>query len=310
MPVHNRESLVIRAMESILSQNFSDFELIVVDDGSTDGTWDAICAFRDARIRTVRLPENRGNAAARNAGIELSRGEFIATMDSDDVSLPDRLGKQRDYLHANPRIDLLGTNIVKYSSNAAERQAHPPQDSIIKARLLLLNGSAMIHPTTMMRKSFLDKHCLRYPDVPTDVDHALWIDAMAVGGRFSVLQDYLVEYYRHGGNLVTLTGAEFAGHEKRKTPMRARVLALFYPALSNEEAMSIARLMEHGRANSRNEVGSAIAAIQKAQNDMTSHLGESKPVLLQILRQKKAAAEMALQQAGRRRAAGKTHSHR
>ncbi|MBV1917120.1 MAG: glycosyltransferase family 2 protein [Sphingomonadaceae bacterium] len=296
MPVYNRERFVVRAINSILSQHFRDFELIVVDDGSTDRTRDAINAFEDSRIRAVSLPANRGNAEARNAGIELSRGEFIATMDSDDVSLPDRLGKQLECLRAHPQIDVLGTNLFKCMPGGMVRQKHSPEDGVIKARLLDLNGTAMIHPTTMMRKAFLDAHGLRYPDVRTDVDHAIWIEAMATGARFSVLQDYLVEYHRHGGNLVTGTGPEFAGHESRKTPMRARVLSLFFPVLAAKETTAIARLMELARRHTREDALAAIAAIQKALKDSTSHLGESKSEVSRTLIKYMNAAVRALRQ--------------
>jgi len=304
LPVYNREKLVARAIASILDQRFEDFELIVVDDGSTDGTRQVVRSFADHRLKLVGLPANGGNALARNAGMDLARGEFIATMDSDDVSLPERLGKQVAFLRDNPQVSILGTQIIKCQRNGVFRPEYSDKDGIIKARLLMLDGSAMIHPSTMMRAAFIDEHRLRYPDVPTDVDHALWIEAMALGAHFSVLQDYLLEYHRHGANLVLPQGPGYLEHERRKSPMRARILGLFFPALSEQEAMAIANWMEHGRRNSKADVLAALAAIRKTRTDDTSRLGESKAEVHRILEGHRNSAEEALRSAQEKHGGG------
>ena len=94
MPVYNREMYVGAAIESILGQTFTDFELIIVDDGSTDQSVAIIQGYRDPRIRLIRFSQNKGVSAARNVGNHEARGEFIAVMDSDDIALPKRLEKQ------------------------------------------------------------------------------------------------------------------------------------------------------------------------------------------------------------------------
>lgn len=111
MPVYNREIFVAEAIESILAQTFSDFELIIVDDGSRDRTAAIIREFekRDERIRFLAFKQNKGMAAAKNFGIEAATGQYIAGMDSDDVSLPQRLEKQVEFLRANPDIGVVGT---------------------------------------------------------------------------------------------------------------------------------------------------------------------------------------------------------
>src|SRR6218665_3390156 len=109
MAVFNREHMVARAIRSILDQDFDDFEFIIVDDGSADRTIDTIRRFTDPRIRLIILPVNGGIGFARNIGVSLARGAFIATMDSDDVAMPDRLGKQYAYLHAHDNVDILGS---------------------------------------------------------------------------------------------------------------------------------------------------------------------------------------------------------
>ncbi|MCC6829528.1 MAG: glycosyltransferase family 2 protein [Novosphingobium sp.] len=301
LPVFNRESLVALSVASILAQDFEDFELIIVNDGSTDGTLEVLGGFDDPRIRLVTMPTTCGNAIARNLGLNLARGEFIATMDSDDVALPERLGKQWRFLKAHPDVDFLGTNLFKIVSGQSFQQEHAADDAIIKARLLALTGVAMIHPTTMMRAEFLRKHGLRYPMVRTDVDHALWIEAMLRGARFAVLQDYLLCYYRHEGNLTAESGPDHAGHQRRKTPMRARLLGLFFPKLTHDEALAIAQWMEAGREHAIADVCAAITAIRKAAMDTTSYWGESKAEVIGILEAQFRGAVQALQ--GKRRPA-------
>jgi len=94
LPTHNREELLMRSLQSVLNQTCPDFELIVVDDGSTDGTAEEIARLEDTRVRFVRLEENRGAGAARNVGIREANGRFLAFQDSDDEWAPEKLEKQ------------------------------------------------------------------------------------------------------------------------------------------------------------------------------------------------------------------------
>ena len=112
MPLYNGERYLAEAIESILSQTFADFEFIIVDDGSTDGSAGIIrdYAARDSRVKVKQLARNSGEAAARNAGIALARGQFVAGMDSDDISLPDRLRAQASFLENNPEVGAVGVH--------------------------------------------------------------------------------------------------------------------------------------------------------------------------------------------------------
>ncbi len=106
MAVYNREEYVSRAIESILNQTYKDFEFILVDDGSTDGSSDIIkhYAYKDKRIKYIRQ-DNSGLAHARNAGANYAQGKYIAFMDDDDISIPERLEKQLRFIENNPKID-------------------------------------------------------------------------------------------------------------------------------------------------------------------------------------------------------------
>ena len=111
MPVYNGERFLSEAIDSILAQTIGNFELIIVDDGSTDGSAQIIKEYaqRDGRVCVLQHGENRGQAAARNSGLAAAQGEYIIGMDADDISPPERLRKQLDFLRQRPDIGVLGT---------------------------------------------------------------------------------------------------------------------------------------------------------------------------------------------------------
>lgn len=113
MPVHNRESVIERAIQSVLAQDFDDFELIVVDDGSSDNTPNVVEAIKDHRLKCLRLPVNAGGNAARNRGIEAATAPLIAFLDSDDTFLSQKLGFVVRAFREKPEIDLLLDSFIK-----------------------------------------------------------------------------------------------------------------------------------------------------------------------------------------------------
>ena len=143
MPVYNGETYLAEAIESILTQTLSDLELIVVDDCSTDGSAAIVrdYASRDERVRLVQHDHNQGSASARNSGIAVSRGEFIAAMDSDDISLPHRLEKQAAFLQSHTDFGLVGSFVQTASADLSERQSHTyPQLHAFIALYWILGG--------------------------------------------------------------------------------------------------------------------------------------------------------------------------
>ena len=117
MPVRNSASTVARTIRSVLAQSFSDWELIVIDDGSTDGTVNVVRQFADRRIRLVAGDENRGLPARLNEAIRLSASEVLARMDGDDVMYPERLRLQYEFLRENQEVDLVGGSIMVFRGN-------------------------------------------------------------------------------------------------------------------------------------------------------------------------------------------------
>jgi glycosyltransferase involved in cell wall biosynthesis len=178
LPVYQGRAHLAEAIDSILSQSFRDFELLVVDDGSSDGSAEVIAARRDPRIRCVRNERNLGLVASLNRGLELARGELVARMDADDVSLPQRLRRQVDFLDANPEIGACGAWTVTAGRRAGAHVEYPTRPEELRCRLLF--DPAMAHPTLCLRRAWLERHDLRYDAAyPHAEDYDLWRRAVA-----------------------------------------------------------------------------------------------------------------------------------
>jgi glycosyltransferase involved in cell wall biosynthesis len=154
MPVYNGELTLSEAVGSILAQSFTDFELLVIDDGSTDGSLRILKSFaeRDPRVRIVSRP-NTGIAGALNDAIQHARGEFFARMDADDVSLPERFEKQVAFLREHPDCVLLGSRVLLVEPYGTPMYVtdHETEHARIAEQLLRGIGWAVVHPSAMMR---------------------------------------------------------------------------------------------------------------------------------------------------------------
>ena len=158
MPVYNGEKYLAEAIESILAQTFTDFEFIIVDDGSTDGSAGIArdYARRDGRLHLLQHDGNLGGPFARNSGIAAANGTFIATMDCDDVSLPQRLERQVAYLEANPGIGLLGSRarIMGAAMEPLGVTDQPVEHALIALNIFI--GGFFTHSTTTFRRRYLE----------------------------------------------------------------------------------------------------------------------------------------------------------
>ena len=192
MPVHNAARFLKPAIESILSQSFKDFELNIVDDGSTDDSADIIAAYaeKDPRIRVLRLDVNRGIVQALNAGLALCRGEFVARMDADDVALPDRLADQVKKMTENPAIAALGGAVTYIDADGKEL-------GLIRrcnVHASPLAGSPLLHPTVILRRSLLSEHHLQYHEQYRYAeDYFLWLELQPYG-LLDALESVVIQY--------------------------------------------------------------------------------------------------------------------
>lgn len=176
MPVYNAADFVAEAAQSILGQTFADFEFVVIDDGSTDTSSAIIESYakRDPRIRFLRNGRNLGIVSTLNRGLAVAAGEYVARMDADDISLPQRLGRQVAFLEKRRGISILGTFFCRLGDDRVVKL--PESHDEIKGSLFF--GTTLCHPTVMMRKEDLRRRGLFYRSVyPHVEDRDLWIRA-------------------------------------------------------------------------------------------------------------------------------------
>ncbi|MEA2336097.1 MAG: hypothetical protein QOE82_104 [Thermoanaerobaculia bacterium] len=156
MSVHNGEAYLREAIDSILCQTFRDFELLVIDDASTDGTASILASYADPRLRVVRNESNRGLTASLNIGLRLARGELIARHDADDRSHPSRFALQIDFLNANPNVAVLGSAYRNFTGDGGRpTRIHPVCTTMLGIRWQLLFGSPLAHSSVMFRRSVI-----------------------------------------------------------------------------------------------------------------------------------------------------------
>jgi len=162
MAVYNTAEYLRLAVDSILSQSFSQFELIIINDGSTDNSHDIICTYSDERIVYIKNDVNLGIVKSRNLVIDRMKGKYLAILDSDDVSLQDRLERQFDFMEANPEYGLSGTffNVINADGTVIDRIRFPQDDADIQAYLHF--GNCFCHSSVMVRSELAKKH--RYSD--------------------------------------------------------------------------------------------------------------------------------------------------
>lgn len=195
MPVYNGEPYLREAIESILNQTYTDLELIIINDGSTDNSEEIILSYKDPRIVYVKNPSNLQIVKTLNKGISLSRGDYIARMDSDDISLPTRFEKQIKFLENNSDITICGSNIRRLRNNLKwKSKKFPPTNDDIRATLLF--ECPLAHPTVVIRRNFFDT--LKYNhSFNMAEDYALWCDAALLNYKFHNIQENLLLYRLH-----------------------------------------------------------------------------------------------------------------
>lgn len=175
MSVFNGEKYIRQAVESLLEQTFKDYEFLIVDDGSTDRTVEIIKSYNDSRIYLVSNEKNLGLAVSLNRAIDLARGEYIARMDADDISLPDRLLKQVGFMEMHQEVGVCGTWARLLFGGKLEGVVKFPTDfNSIRCKMLFEN--VLIHPSVLLRKNMLQKHEMYYDEqFSQSQDYDFWV---------------------------------------------------------------------------------------------------------------------------------------
>ena len=177
IPTYNRAHLVARAIRSVLNQSFQDFEIIVVDDGSTDNTEEIVRGFNDSRIRYIRHARNRRAAAAWNTGTKAAQGELIAFQDSDDEWLPEKLEKQmKVFESASSKVGVVYTGLWRVQDG---KKTYIPSSKIPQKEGdihdTLLKGNFVGTPSAVIKKECFEKAGMFYEQLPRLIDWELFI---------------------------------------------------------------------------------------------------------------------------------------
>lgn len=206
MPVHNGASYLDEAVASILRQTFPEFELLVVNDGSTDGTASILRSCTDCRLTVIENDGNLGVIASLNKGLEAARGEFVARMDADDIANPQRLQRQVHFLRKFPQIGLCGTWFQTFGEGRSRVVRPPTRPEDLAARLFY--ESPLGHPTVMFRRALFADHGLQYSlDYPHAEDYELWVRAAEIT-ELANLPEVLLRYRQHWDQVSNLKTAK------------------------------------------------------------------------------------------------------
>lgn len=220
MSYFNDENFVAAAINSVLSQTFSDFELIIVDDGSTDSSFKIAKQFDDKRIKILRNGENRGIVYSLNRGIKYSKGEYIARMDSDDISKKDRLKKQLDFFKRNNLVAICGTwaVLINEKGDFIKKTELPVTNEEIKRNLIKFNP--FIHSTMMFRRSLIENGGFYRKDFEGAEDYELVV-RISQKYKLANIPEYL-HFHR-----LEFSGISFAHLKKvEMQSLKTRVIAL------------------------------------------------------------------------------------
>lgn len=192
LPVYNGGKWLLPAVESIRRQTFLDWELLLIDDGSTDDAVQSVRSLSDSRIQIFQDGQNKGLATRLNEGIDMANGRYLARMDADDLVFPDRLAAQVDYLDRHPEVDLLATRIAVFGALPVPRVSASAidHDGICKNPW---RGIAMPHPTWMGRIEWFRKHRYYLPEYVRAEDQELLLRAMPTS-RYACLDRVLLAY--------------------------------------------------------------------------------------------------------------------
>lgn len=214
MSVCNGQRYVPHAVKSILVQSLGDFEFIIVDDGSTDGTPTILDSFDDSRIVRIRNKENLGLTRSLNKGLGLAQGEFIARMDADDIALPNRFSEQVAFLGHWPDVGILGSAYEIIDEQGRSLGCHPMPRTDLEIRWACFLENPFAHPTVMIRQNVLARNGLNYDErFQTAQDYHLWWRVLR-NTRGANLEKVLVRYRLSGGQSGTHRDDQLTNHDR------------------------------------------------------------------------------------------------
>ncbi|MFI3241432.1 MAG: glycosyltransferase family 2 protein [Alphaproteobacteria bacterium] len=225
IPIYNSAQFLTDSINSILNQTFKDFELLLLDDCSTDGSFEFISQIKDKRVKVFRNDKNLGISTTRNKLIDLATGEYLAIMDNDDISLPTRFEHQIKFLDNNPDVSVVGTwtelfcktknkinPIKKLITNLGWIWTQPQTATIYDC----LTASVVMHTSAMIRAKDLKQYNIKYKKEYTPAeDYKLWADILSSGLKIKNIPLILTKYNLHGSNFSILQKKRLKKSDKK-----------------------------------------------------------------------------------------------
>lgn len=261
MPVYNGEQFIRETIDSVLNQTYQNFEFIIVNDGSVDSTQQIISSYDDKRIVPLNLTRNQGVSNARNRGTDLSKGEFIAFCDADDLYDSGRLQTQLDFLTSNPTVDVCGSYFMVFENGQEKLIKHPITDQEIKEHFF--TGNCIGQPS-VMGKSGVFREYKYNPELQASEDYDLWA-RMATGGVvFANLPYPLVKYRLHPAQASKTKG--------RLLHVTSKIVCTNYTLayLNNNIISEYSKAQETSLAEFRKFIAELSAACDKKSRDMNT----------------------------------------
>ena len=248
MPVYNCELYIKEAIDSILNQTYTNFELLIIDDASTDKTVELIKKCLDVRINLIQKPVNKGLTDSLNHGLKIAKGKYIARMDGDDISLPERFAKQIFFLEENQEVILCGS---WFSIIGSDRVVKVPEHHN-EIKLAFLKGNCIAHPSVMMRKQALDAFQVVY-DVSKEPaeDYDLWV-RLLLKGKLHNLQEVLLDYRTHGEQVTKRQSVE---QKNRVLEIKRTMFDFLELELLPEERLVFDKVINNGIDIGFNDIG-------------------------------------------------------
>ncbi|MDR2036507.1 MAG: glycosyltransferase [Bacteroidales bacterium] len=217
MPVYNASAFLRETMDSILHQTFTDFELLALDDGSTDGSAEIIQSYSDDRIQYILCPHDF--ISTLNCGLETARGKYIARMDHDDVMMPERLKVQYEYMEQHPETAACGSAIRMFGSQRGDIICESEHDDIVN---LMIKHNPIANPSVMIRRDVLMEHNIRYRrEYIFADDFKMWAEMAQAGLRLHNLPQVLLRYRRSS---VQATSKYYALQQSNATVIQYEML--------------------------------------------------------------------------------------
>lgn len=231
MPGYNSVKYISSSVNSILNQTFTDFEFIIIDDASTDGTSEILERISDQRVQIITNFVNLGNYPSRNIGIKASSGEFICVMDSDDLALPYRLERQMYFMLNNPDVGICSNWFRRFGSGTNISVNYPSNDEWLKIKFI--ENNYCLHPALCIRRSlFPCEESLLYNENYKYASDYDFVSRSFMHFRICNIPEILMEYRIHPAQI---TSSKFAEQQQYADFIRINYLQNLGLALNDEE---------------------------------------------------------------------------